>query len=199
MKKKIVFLVILIIVALIAVIFSWRLITLNKIKKLNEESIKISNLYFIEENNNSITEFWKKDNIIKENIKLVLGDNNITFWENFDNNESYTIFNNTKTYSTGTDGIIFEPQANNINILDSNNAILLALNPMFKISSKEYDNKSCYYIKLGQDEAYIDKEYGMVLYNKSEENEITVKYTVNTVTDEDVEKPDLTNYKSNYE
>ena len=42
------------------------------------------------------------------------------------------------------------------------------------------------YIKLGQDEAYIDKEYGMVLYNKSEENEITVKYTVNTVTDEDV-------------
>ena len=38
---------------------------------------------------------------------------------------------------------------------------------MFKISSKEYDNKSCYYIKLGQDEA--------------------------------VEKPDLTNYKSNYE
>ena len=57
MKKKIVFLVILIIIIILVVLFLWRLVLINKIKDLNGESIKISNLYFIEEDGSSITEF----------------------------------------------------------------------------------------------------------------------------------------------
>lgn len=197
MKKKIVFLVILIIIIILVVLFLWRLVLINKIKDLNGESIKISNLYFIEEDGSSITEFWKKDNIIKENTKLMLENNNLTFWNNFDTEESYTLFNNIKKYSMGTNGMIYEPQANNVEILDSNNSILLALNPMFKIKTEQYDGKICYYIKLGQDEVYIDKEYGITLYQKSENNELKVKYSINSVKDEDVAKPDLTNYTNN--
>ena len=72
---------------------------------------------------------------------------------------------------------------------------------MIKINTKEYDNKSCWYLKDRQEEVYIDKETGIVLYNKNEQlgREIKLKYSINTVTDEDVAKPDLSDYKNRYE
>ena len=200
MKKKII-LAVLIIVVILVLLFMWRLITLNNIKKLNEESIKISNIYYVEESGSTIEEFWKKDDIIKEKINSGLNNSDMTFWKNSNTNEEYTIFESSNTYLIGAEGMAYEPQANNIYLLDYNNTILLALNPMIKINTKEYDNKSCWYLKNGQEEIYIDKETGLVLYNKNEQlgQEIKLKYSINTVTDEDVAKPDLSEYKNMYE
>ena len=200
MKKKII-LAVLIIVVILVLLFMWRLITLNNIKKLNEESIKISNIYYVEESGSTIEEFWKKDDIIKEKINSGLNNFDMTFWKNSNTNEEYTIFESSNTYLIGAEGMAYEPQANNIYLLDYNNTIILALNPMVKIRTKEYDNKSCWYLKNGQEEVYIDKETGIVLYNKNEQlgREIKLKYSINTVTDEDVAKPDLSDYKNRYE
>lgn len=201
MKKRIA-LIVVIIVVLLVILFLWRLITLNNIKKLNEESIKISNIYYVREGNDSLVEVWKKDNIVKQNMNNISGSVNLTLWKNFENDEEYTLYNNEKKYSSiGTEIISNELQANNIYLLDYNNTILLALNPMIKINTKEYDNKSCWYLKDRQEEVYIDKETGIVLYNKNEQlgREIKLKYSINTVTDEDVAKPDLSDYKNRYE
>lgn len=200
MKKKII-LAVLIIVVILVLLFMWRLITLNNIKKLNEESIKISNIYYVEESGSTIEEFWKKDDIIKEKINSGLNNSDMTFWKNSNTNEEYTIFESSNTYLIGAEGMAYEPQANNIYLLDNNNIIILALNPMVKIHTKEYDNKSCWYLKDRQEEVYIDKETGIVLYNKNEQlgREIKLKYSINTVTDEDVAKPDLSDYKNRYE
>lgn len=198
MKKKIIFIVILIILILLVSIFGMRLSKLNKISELRDESKKISNLYFTEEGSSSITEFWKKDNIIKQNVRLKSGDGNITFWKDFEKDEGYTIFNNSKTYNVGVEVISTQPQANNINCLDNKNILLLSINPMFKITSKKYNDRDCYYIKSGQDEVYIDKEYGITLYQKNELNEYKVNYSVNTVTDEDIAKPDLADFTNSY-
>ena len=200
MKKKII-LAVLIIVVILVILFMWRLITLNNIKKLNEESIKISNIHYVEEEKNAIVEIWKKDDIVKENTIVINSDTNMTMWKDLNTDEGYTIFNNSNSYLIGAETIATEPQANNIYLLDYNNTILLALNPMIKINTKEYDNKSCWYLKNGQEEVYIDKETGIVLYNKSEQSgrEIKLKYSINTVTDEDVAKPDLSDYKNRYE
>ena len=202
MKKRIALVVAIIVVLLLVVLFLWRLITLNNIKKLNEESIKISNIHYVREGNDSIVEVWKKDNIVKQNMNNISGSVNLTLWKNFENDEEYTLYNNEKKYSSiGTEIISNELQANHIYLLDYNNTIILALNPMVKIRTKEYDNKSCWYLKNGQEEVYIDKETGIVLYNKSEQSgrEIKLKYSINTVTDEDVAKPDLSDYKNRYE
>ena len=202
MKKRIALVVVIIVVLLLVVLFLWRLITLNNIKKLNEESIKISNIHYVREGNDSIVEVWKKDNIVKQNMNNISGSVNLTLWKNFENDEEYTLYNNEKKYSSiGTEIISNELQANHIYLLDYNNTIILALNPMVKIRTKEYDNKSCWYLKNGQEEVYIDKETGIVLYNKSEQSgrEIKLKYSINTVTDEDVAKPDLSDYKNRYE
>ena len=200
MKKKII-LAVLIIVVILVILFMWRLITLNNIKKLNEESIKISNIHYVEEEKNAIVEIWKKDDIVKENTIVINSDTNMTMWKDLNTDEGYTIFNNSNSYLIGAETIATEPQANNIYLLDYNNTVLLALNPMIKINTKEYDNKSCWYLKNGQEEVYIDKETGIVLYNKSEQlgREIKLKYSINTVTDEDVAKPDLSDYKNRYE
>ena len=200
MKKKII-LAVLIIVVILVILFMWRLITLNNIKKLNEESIKISNIHYVEEEKNAIVEIWKKDDIVKENTIVINSDTNMTMWKDLNTDEGYTIFNNSNSYLIGAETIATEPQANNIYLLDYNNTILLALNPMIKINTKEYDNKSCWYLKNGQEEVYIDKETGIVLYNKNEQlgREIKLKYSINTVTDEDVAKPDLSEYKNMYE
>ena len=201
MKKKII-LAVLIIVVILVLLFMWRLITLNNIKKLNEESIKISNIHYVREGNDSLVEVWKKDNIVKQNMNNISGSVNLTLWKNFENDEEYTLYNNEKKYSSiGTEIISNELQANHIYLLDYNNTIILALNPMVKIRTKEYDNKSCWYLKNGQEEVYIDKETGIVLYNKNEQlgREIKLKYSINTVTDEDVAKPDLSDYKNRYE
>ena len=200
MKKKII-LAVLIIVVILVILFMWRLITLNNIKKLNEESIKISNIHYVEEEKNAIVEIWKKDDIVKENTIVINSDTNMTMWKDLNTDEGYTIFNNSNSYLIGAETIATEPQANNIYLLDYNNTIILALNPMVKIRTKEYDNKSCWYLKNGQEEVYIDKETGIVLYNKSEQSgrEIKLKYSINTVTDEDVAKPDLSDYKNRYE
>lgn len=200
MKKKII-LAVLIIVVILVILFMWRLITLNNIKKLNEESIKISNIHYVEEEKNAIVEIWKKDDIVKENTIVINSDTNMTMWKDLNTDEGYTIFNNSNSYLIGAETIATEPQANNIYLLDYNNTVLLALNPMIKINTKEYDNKSCWYLKNGQEEVYIDKETGIVLYNKSEQSgrEIKLKYSINTVTDEDVAKPDLSDYKNRYE
>ncbi len=202
MKKRIALVVVIIVVLLLVVLFLWRLITLNNIKKLNEESIKISNIHYVREGNDSIVEVWKKDNIVKQNMNNISGSVNLTLWKNFENDEEYTLYNNEKKYSSiGTEIISNELQANHIYLLDYNNTIILALNPMVKIRTKEYDNKSCWYLKNGQEEVYIDKETGIVLYNKSEQSgrEIKLKYSINTVTDEDVAKPDLSDYRNRYE
>ena len=202
MKKRIALVVVIIVVLLLVVLFLWRLITLNNIKKLNEESIKISNIHYVREGNDSIVEVWKKDNIVKQNMNNISGSVNLTLWKNFKNDEEYTLYNNEKKYSSiGTEIISNELQANHIYLLDYNNTIILALNPMVKIRTKEYDNKSCWYLKNGQEEVYIDKETGIVLYNKSEQSgrEIKLKYSINTVTDEDVAKPDLSDYRNRYE
>ena len=202
MKKRIALVVAIIVVLLLVVLFLWRLITLNNIKKLNEESIKISNIHYVREGNDSIVEVWKKDNIVKQNMNNISGSVNLTLWKNFENDEEYTLYNNEKKYSSiGTEIISNELQANHIYLLDYNNTIILALNPMVKIRTKEYDNKSCWYLKNGQEEVYIDKETGIVLYNKSEQSgrEIKLKYSINTVTDEDVAKPDLSDYRNRYE
>ena len=200
MKKKII-LAVLIIVVILVILFMWRLITLNNIKKLNEESIKISNIHYVEEEKNAIVEIWKKDDIVKENTIVINSDTNMTMWKDLNTDEGYTIFNNSNSYLIGAETIATEPQANNIYLVDYNNTILLALNPMIKINTKEYDNKSCWYLKNGQEEIYIDKETGLVLYNKNEQlgQEIKLKYSINTVTDEDVAKPDLSEYKNIYE
>ena len=72
--------------------------------------------------------------------------------------------------------------------------LFMSVNPMLYISSKKYNEKECYYFKLGKYEEYTEKDTGFLLYMKNDEERI-ITYDLDTVTDKDVEKPDLSKYE----
>ena len=77
---------------------------------------------------------------------------------------------------------------------DNFNKFLLALNPTVFIWTKEYDGKDCYDVKVGEQEEIIEKETGLLLSTKFEDNERKLSYSFDTVTDEDVKMPDISQY-----
>ena len=102
------------------------------------------------------------------------------------------LFEKSKVYSTDASGINEAP-VNSI-ILENNKLIELALNFHCKITSKKYDNTMCWHIELNNSEAYIDKETGISLYIKNENEEGKNQYEANSVNDIDVQKPDISEY-----
>ena len=52
----------------------------------------------------------------------------------------------------------------------------------------------CWHIELNNSEAYIDKETGISLYIKNENEEGRNQYEENSVNDIDVQKPDISEY-----
>ncbi len=77
---------------------------------------------------------------------------------------------------------------------DNLSKFMLAINPTVYIGSLDYDNKECYYIKIGEQKELIEKETGLLLNTKSDSDERKLTYSFESVTDEDVEKPDISQY-----
>ena len=77
---------------------------------------------------------------------------------------------------------------------DNFTKFLLAINPTIYIRTKEYEGKKCYSIKIDNQEELIEKDTGLLLNVKTEEDERILKYSFDNVTDEDVKMPDVSEY-----
>lgn len=192
-KKKIILLIILAILLLYAVSVIYKLNVLNKIEKANLISIQKSNIYYYSQTKDMSTEYWKKDDIIKVNTKQLVGVGDLTFWKDLSTNEGLCLYNMSKQYSPNAQGINTSIQSSSFS---GKNAPKLfeALLPFFIISSKNYDNTKCYVLKMGSEEEYINKETGLLVYNKSKDHELKITYKFDSVTNEDVQKPNLEGY-----
>ena len=69
--KKIVLILVLIILVLLLGVVIWRYTILNNLSEKYEQSLKSSNLYYHSETNNSIIDYWRKDDIVKIVLKNV--------------------------------------------------------------------------------------------------------------------------------
>ena len=69
--------------------------------------------------------------------------------------------------------------------------------PNLYICSKTYNEKSCYYIKFRQEEEIIEKDTGLILHKNDETTSRDVTYEFDTVTDLDIQKPDISQYTLN--
>lgn len=190
--EKILIVVLLIILLLFVIAFS-RYNTLTNIEEENRQSRNKTNYYYRSETSDTIMEYWKKDEFVKVNMKKVDGDGDITFWKNTLLREEYVFYNTTKKYSKNNAGIEGTIPSS---IVTSNNSdrFKLAINPSTHIGSKKYDNKECYCIKIGNQEEIIEKGTGLLLNSKNGDSERKLTYSFDTVTDEDVERPDISEY-----
>ncbi len=71
---------------------------------------------------------------------------------------------------------------------------LMDTNPMLHIGSKKYNDKKCYSFKIDEQEELIEKETGLILYSNNV-NYRKLNYSFDNVTDKDVEKLDITEYR----
>lgn len=194
MNKKIKFVLIIfiiIVVMLLGIIF-FRYNILKDILTRYNKSISDINYYYSYENEDYTNSVWRKGDLILQESYLKSDNSKVITWRDRTTNEGYKLFEKSKVYSTDASGINEAP-VNSI-ILENNKLIELALNFNCKITSKKYDNTMCWYIELNNSEAYIDKETGISLYIKNEDEEGKNQYKAKSVNDIDVQKPDISEY-----
>lgn len=186
--------IVLIILFIIFFFIIWRYNILVNIQKENNINLIKSNYYYRSENNDTIMECWKKDGIAKINIKQKNKEGDLTFWSDNNTGEAYTFNNVTKVYSESSGGILGSRPSSITTSYSDFNKLMLAMNPTVNIGFKDYEEKECYYVKIGEQEELIEKATGLLLNTKSNGDERKLTYNFDNVTDADVQKPNLNEY-----
>lgn len=198
MKHKllhIIITIIFILLIILVVLAISRFFILSKIQENNEFYESQNNCHYYLEGNNAITEYWRKDSIMKLNIKYLDNNSDMIFWKNLDTNEDLIFYNsNEKIYSNSNGGMIERLPIGITFTENIGTRILMAINPTLYIGSKEYNGINCYYIKQFDYEEFIDKETGLILYSNYDNDIRKIYYTFDEVTDEDVKKPNIQEY-----
>lgn len=144
---KKVLIAILIIFIILVILAIWRYNILTDIYEKNNEKFSTSNYYYYSKTDDTIMESWKKDQITKVNLKQVNGEGDVTIWKNESTGEEYVFYNKQKIYTESQGAVLGTTPAGFSLEPDTNNRILIAINPIVYIGTKEYDNKECYYVK----------------------------------------------------
>lgn len=192
---KKVLIAILIIFIILVILAIWRYNILTDIYEKNNEKFSTSNYYYYSKTDDTIMESWKKDQITKVNLKQVNGEGDVTIWKNESTGEEYVFYNKQKIYTESQGAVLGITPAGFSLEPDTNNRILIAINPIVYIGTKEYDNKECYYVKIDEQEEYIEKETGLIIHSTSEIGERNITYRFNDITDEEIEMPDINQYE----
>ncbi len=210
--KILAFIVCSIFITLLCIIL-YRYLMLTRIYNLHLQTNKLTNVYYHAETTLNTIDFWKKDNILKR----VENDTNVeksgTFWRNLDTDEGLLILDSSKIYVYTPSGQPSEnlPYGFIINYDTILKRLKLAINPFVVVKNVKYDNKNCYSLNFNGNDffdntvEFYEKNTGLLLFesghsqfiNSQESINYEAKYTykLDVVSDEDVEKPDLSEYE----
>ncbi len=187
-------LIIFVFLVIYAISVGYKLIILNKIAEKNEESENSENYYYYSIADDTLMEYFKKDGIIKMNLRKARGNASITFWKNCNTGEQYIFINETKQYDKAEGGILENIPISRFVSTDATANIMLAIHPLVFIGTQKYNDIECYNIKFNTVYEVISKDKGLLLYSNEENNMRNIQYKFNTVTDEDVAKPNISEY-----
>lgn len=188
-----VFAIVLIIGLIIGV--RWRILYNIKVS-YNEVSLK-DNWHYYSDTDSTIMNVYRKGNVWKMNTRQKNGEGNLTFWKDMKSGEAYVFWEGPiKKYSIDKGGMISNLPTVSLDTNDDSVRFFMAATPMIWIGTGKYDNVDCYTVKGEGHEEYIDKETGLVLAIFQDNKQIrSVEYKFGEVTDEDVAKPDLSQYE----
>ena len=186
--------IVLLIVLVIFLVVACRYYALIDITEENSINLTKRNYYYCSESNDIIIECWRKDSIVKINMRQINRDGDITFWKDINTGEEYVFYNTVKEYSENNAGILGSRPSSITTSYDNFSKFMLALTATVYIGTENYEDKECYHIKIGEQEEYVEKETGLLLNTKYGDNERKLIYSFNNVTDEDIQKPDINEY-----
>jgi len=196
MWKKIL-IVVFVLFAIYAISVGYKFIILNKIAEKNKESNNIENYYYYSIANDTLMEYFKKDGIIKMNIRQARGNGDITFWKNSNTGEQLIFWNEAKLYDKAEGGILESTPASMFASSDFATNIMMALHPFVFVGTQKYNDIECYNIKFNTVYEVIGKDTGLLLYSNEENSMRNIQYKFNTVIDDDVAKPNISEYTLN--
>lgn len=194
--KRFIFLVFAIVLVIILIIgIRWRMLY-NMQERYNETTLE-DNWYYYLDGDGSVTNVYRKGTIWKINTRQKNGEGNLTYWKDTSTGEAYVFFEDPiKKYTIDRSGVISNLPIAGMMTDDSNQRVFLASLPMLWIGYGEYDGIDCYVLSIEGQKEYVDRETGLLLArfydNKQKEN---IEYEFGEVTDEDVAKPDLSQYE----
>lgn len=213
--KQIAIIIITILMILFGIVL-YRYSILTKIYKLHSKRNEITNIYYQAEDSDKVTEFWKNGNIIKQKEEFKNERTGGTFWRDTSIDEGFLILEDLKVYVKTPKGEPRESLPWGF-VCEWNTFVKrleIAINPAVNITCKKYNDKDCYYLRFNgsnfldnTEEIYeIDTglllfESGHVQYNSADNlekfvnHEVKYEYKINEVLDEDVEKPNLSEYE----
>ena len=198
-KKILIVLLIILLVYFISVFIKYYILT--KISINYEITRESDSFYYYSESETTIFNYWQKDHIRKLNVKQVNGEGNLTFWKDEKTGEELVFVEANKTYSKTESAMFVSLASSTIVPLREERLIrlVIALNPTVFIFNDKYNDVKCYTIKYLGDRIFtekVDKETGLILYSEdSSLGPTSRKYKFNSVTDDDVKKPDISKYK----
>ena len=144
--SEIFFIIFLLLVLGLFLLIAWRYNVLCDISKQNNLTLNKTNYYYYSKNNETIMEYWKKENIAKLNMKQVNTNRDVTFWRDGNTGEEYTFYNMTMEYTE--DGGMFSSRPTSLTTSydNSGNATLyISINDV-RYQIKQDDNGN-YYIE----------------------------------------------------
>lgn len=194
-KKLLLIVLVLFIIYLGSVVY--KLSILTQISKKYKISDNNNNYYYYSISNDTLMEYFKKDGIIKMHLRQSRGNGDITFWKDSNTGEQLIFWNEAKLYDKAEGGIIESAPFSAFDSTDFSSRIMIAAHPFMFIGIQNYNNIPCYNIRFDAVYEFIGKDTGLLLYSNDNNNMRNIQYKFNTVTDEDVAKPDLSQYKLN--
>ena len=198
--KKILIIILIILVVYFSTVFI-KYSILTKISVNYEKYREADNFYYYSENEMNIINYWQKDSIKKLNIKHVDSDRDLTFWKDENTGEELLFVEFDKTYSKTQSAMYVNLVSSQLVTLKEEKLIRFAisLNPTLFVFSDRYEDVECYTIKYlgnGINTDKVDKQTGLLLYSEAGDFKPTSrKYKFDSVTDEDIKKPDISKYE----
>lgn len=181
LKSILIILFIILVIILLADLYKW--FVLKQVQEYFESSKDSSNYSFIAKSNNSQISFWKMGNLEKQVSESKDLNAKITRWQDNESGEYYTIFNESKKYSTENKLQFYKIPTHSYTDTGSNNIrVLLAITPTLNVKGVEYNGIKAYKISMQENVEIISKDKGLLLYSKYGDNETFYEYSFDTVT-----------------
>lgn len=193
-KKKIIIAVAVVVLLIVAVLVGFiihKVSILNDLTSKGQKTRALSNYHMRadqESANGTDTEVWAKDN---EHFLVKMGQNKVTMYRNGE--EKLTVYElyGQKSVNKNSASLI------EMNTFTTYMANKPTLSEALKTSirSTQVENKDCYEIALENNTTvWVEKETALVIKVQTSEGIVKFTYEIGTVTDADIQKPDLTGY-----
>lgn len=195
LKRFIILVFVLVLVIGLIIGVRWRI--LHNIDDKYMKTTLEDNWHYFSDSETTLMNVYRKGNIYKMNVKQKEGEGNLTFWKDVKTGEAYVFIENTpKKYSIDEGGMITNLPGSQVSMTEEKSKVLLAAMPISWIGTDKYDGKDCYVVDIMGNKDYIDKETGLLLATFDDNKQTrSVEYEFYKVTDEDVAKPDLSQYE----